>query len=248
MSHAMHPLNNSQTKQPTNNDIRSVEYVFEDDSIMAAPEAIDSDIPCVCPPTPFDWTNDWLKFLIYFFTVEWIARVFLFEPSPRELEQRDLYIKNRRSTIIKSAYFSLFVDHLTDSTQLLDALAIFPFYLEALDNTNGLMSLRLLRLFRVFTLLRLGQYNTTFLSLTNVLMQSVPYLKLLVVVLIFGSALFGSLMYWLEKGKWQYHADSGIYRFVRIGLDGITEEPSPFTSIPAAFWWFMVTATTVGYG
>lgn len=128
--------------------------------------------------------------------------------------------------------------------KVLDALAIFPYYLETLDNTNGLMSLRLLRLFRVFQLLRLGQYNTTFMSLTRVLGQAMLYLKLLILVLIFGAALFGSMMYWLEKGSWKYHEDSESYRFIRIGLDGVTEEPTPFTSIPAAFWWFMVVRTT----
>ena len=234
-----------------------VVYVFEDDSISENSifDSYDnndpsgtpsySDVPCVCPPTPYEWTNTVLKHLIYFFTVEWILRVVFFEPPQ---EQYAKHQRNGANETDRALFWQLWFSHISDATTILDALAIFPFYLEAADNTNGLMSLRLLRLFRVFQLLRLGQYNTTFLSLTSVLRQSMIYLKLLMVVLIFGAALFGSLMYWLEKGNWQYHHASASYRFMRLGVDGVTEEPSPFTSIPAAFWWFMVTATTVGYG
>ena len=119
-------------------------YTFEDDSVEYL-----SDVPgvnCVCPPTPVEWINDVLKILIYFFTVEWSLRVLLFEPREDDTE----------------GFWSLWFSHLTDTATVLDALAIFPFYLESIENTNGLMSLRLLRLFRVFQLIRLGQYNHTF--------------------------------------------------------------------------------------
>jgi hypothetical protein len=132
----------------------------------------------------------------------------------------------------------------------LDALAIFPYYIESYDKSNGLLSIRLLRLFRVFQLLRLGQYNSTFASLINVFFNSLLSLNILIIVLLFGAAFFGSMIYWLEKGTWTYtdYTDPPSYMFMRIGADGVTEEPSPFTSIPSAFWWFIVTATTVGYG
>jgi hypothetical protein len=74
------------------------------------------------------------------------------------------------------------------------------------------------------------------------------YLKLMMVVLLFGAAFFGSMIYWLEKGDWKYYEETQSYMFLRTSVDGTRDEPSPFTSIPVSFWWFLVTATTVGYG
>eukprot|EP00547_Thalassionema_nitzschioides_P003107 CAMPEP_0194208120 /NCGR_PEP_ID=MMETSP0156-20130528/6660_1 /TAXON_ID=33649 /ORGANISM="Thalassionema nitzschioides, Strain L26-B" /LENGTH=446 /DNA_ID=CAMNT_0038935017 /DNA_START=30 /DNA_END=1370 /DNA_ORIENTATION=- len=214
------------------------EYLFEDDAPMKETtleiaEAV--DVECICAPEPLTFLNVWTTYLIYFFTVEWILRVLCFEPAAAK----------RRSGY---PFFKQWMRFVMDSTTVLDALAIFPYYMESLDSTNGLVSLRLLRLFRVFSLLRLGKYNTTFITLKRVLTKSVPYFKLLIIVLIFGAAFFGSMIYWLEKGRWTFNEEAGAFMYMRPTVSGVGEEPSPFGSIPSSFWWFMVTATTVGYG
>lgn len=207
-------------------------YLFDDDDSISQPG---DGVACVCPPTPQEWTTTCLSRLVYFFTVEWTLRVLTFEPSAREQAHTP------------GARFCQWFGFVTSASTILDALAIFPYYIEMSFQTNGLMSLRLLRLFRVFQLVRLGQYNDTFMSLSAVLFQSFLYLKLLLGVLLFGAAFFGSMMYWLEKGDWKYYEPTQSYEFVRTSSQG-QEEISPFTSIPASFWWFFVTATTVGYG
>ena len=202
-------------------------YLFDDDDSIVST----SNQHCVCPPTPFAWTGHFLDGTIYFFTVEWLLRVATFEPVSTHCWQS----------------LGEWLSFVTSWTTVLDFWAIFPYYMELTFHTNGLMSLRLLRLFRVFQLVRLGQYNTTFQALTAVLFQSLLYLKLLLVVLVFGAAFFGSMLYWLEKGDWKYYEPTQSYQFVRPDGRG-GEEISPFESIPETFWWFIVTATTVGYG
>jgi Ion transport protein len=220
------------TNQPTNRQHRATSYLFEDDTPVPPYVGVD----CVCPPAPLFSTIVFNDCCVYFFTVEWVLRVLSFAPAEH----------NRAKTyrgLIRQWY-----RFLTEATTVLDALAIFPYYLERFNSSKGLLSLRLLRLFRVFQLVRLGQYNTTFNVFTNVLAKSMIHLKLLLIVLVFGAAFFGSMVYWLEKGEWAYWDETGQFEFVRMSSNGATPEISPFFSIPQAFWWFLVTATTVGYG
>jgi hypothetical protein len=146
---------------------------------------------------------------MYFFTVEWTLRAFCFTSD----------VAKATSDVRQ------FYDYLTSAPMLLDFLAIFPYYLESVD-IHTLVSLRLLRLFRIFSLVRLGQYNSMMMTLTNVLTKSIEYLKLLILILTFGGALFGSIVYWLERGTWKYFEPSESYQFVRVGVDGVTEEIS----------------------
>ena len=208
-------------------------YFFDvDDMVIANRNGLVSGVECVCPPEPLPYLGHILRYLMHFFAVEWILRIVCYvEKDPESTYPRRLL---------------QWLGYLTSPTTLMDALAIFPYFLENIPHI--FVSLRLLKSFRIFQLIRLGQYNELFLSLTNVMAKSLNYLRLLVLILAFGSALFGSLIYWVERGTWQYHEKSQQFLFVRIGADGVSEEPSPFRSIPEAFWWFMVTATTVGYG
>jgi len=207
---------------------RNVTYFFEDDVVKSA----NAGDQCVCPPEPKRFTMEALRILMRFFCVEWVVRVLTFVPED--------------TNITAFQHLLEWLGYLTSPGTLIDALATFSYYLETIPNT--FISLRLLRLFRIFQLVRLGQYNTLFLTLTNVMGKSLNYLRLLILILAFGGAFFGSMIYWLEKGTWQYYEETGTFLFVRMGVDGITLEPSPFRSIPDAFWWFLVTATTVGYG
>jgi hypothetical protein len=208
-------------------------YFFDvDDMVIANHNGFVSGVECVCPPEPLSYLEKLLKYLMHFLAIEWTLRIVCFvEKNPETTRFRRLL---------------QWLGYLASPTTLMDALAIFPFYLERIPHI--FVSLRLLKSFQIFQLIRLGQYNALFHSLTNVMAKSLNYLRLLVMILAFGSAFFGSLIYWVERGTWQYHRESEQFLFVRIGADGVNEEPSPFRSIPDAFWWFMVTATTVGYG
>jgi hypothetical protein len=138
-------------------------------------------IECVCPPRPYPYLERAMDYILIFFAVEWTLRVLSFVPA------------HPRTDIVGKCndWFTF----LTSMPTIFDALAIWPYFIEIL-NLPGLISLRLLRLFRVFQLVRLGKYNSMFVSLTNVLYKSLPFLRLMIVVLFFGASIFGSLVFW----------------------------------------------------
>ena len=194
-------------------------------------------LECLCPPQPLplvDLSEDWI---MSFFTVEWILRLVCFDPILDDGEDP------------RNPVQSVF-DFFLEPHSLMDLGAFLPYYLEKYAANHSFMSFRLLRVFRVFQLIRLGQYDATFCALVNVIGACLPSISMLGIAIAFGGSFFGTIVFWLEKGQWKYTEllDPPGFAHVRFGSDGLTEELSPFRSIPGTFWWFIVTVTTVGYG
>ncbi|CAL4085415.1 unnamed protein product, partial [Meganyctiphanes norvegica] len=126
-----------------------------------------------------------------------------------------------------------------DAMNIIDIIAILPYFI-ALPNilsevnlTTGpypdyvsLSVLRVMKLMRVFRIFKLTRYSEGLRLIGRALKASTKELALLIFFLFIGIVLFASAVYFAEAGQ----------------------EDSHFESIPDAFWWAVVTMTTVGYG
>ncbi|KAL1020518.1 hypothetical protein UPYG_G00001090 [Umbra pygmaea] len=119
---------------------------------------------------------------------------------------------------------------------IIDIVAIIPYFItlgtelaERQGNGQQAMSLailRVIRLVRVFRIFKLSRHSKGLQILGQTLKASMRELGLLIFFLFIGVILFSSAVYFAEADD----PDSG------------------FSSIPDAFWWAVVTMTTVGYG
>ncbi|XP_006013184.1 potassium voltage-gated channel subfamily A member 1-like [Latimeria chalumnae] len=120
---------------------------------------------------------------------------------------------------------------------IIDIVAIFPYFitlgteLAEQQSNNGqqamsLAILRVIRLVRVFRIFKLSRHSKGLQILGQTLKASMRELGLLIFFLFIGVILFSSAVYFAEADEPESH----------------------FSSIPDAFWWAVVTMTTVGYG
>jgi len=122
-----------------------------------------------------------------------------------------------------------------------DLVAILPFYLDMFlpsDAGSGLAVVKIVRLSRVLRMFKLSRYSKGMRIFLGALARSSEALVMLVLFMSLGVVLFGSLMYYAERGEFDPEARVWFLR----------GEPSQFQSIPHSFWWCIATMTTVGYG
>ncbi|KAM4704185.1 potassium voltage-gated channel subfamily A member 7 [Rhinophrynus dorsalis] len=123
-----------------------------------------------------------------------------------------------------------------DIMNMIDFVAIIPYFVALgteLARHRGvgqpamsLAILRVIRLVRVFRIFKLSRHSKGLQILGQTLKASMRELGLLIFFLFIGVILFSSSVYFAEADH----------------------EQTKFTSIPEAFWWAVVTMTTVGYG
>lgn len=121
---------------------------------------------------------------------------------------------------------------------IIDLLAVLPFIFEiilyciGISGTNvrkvrwAFLTVRLLRVLRIVRIAKLGRFSPGLANFALTLRQSKKQMQMVAIVMLTVVIFFSTLVYFLEK-----------------------DEPNTtFTSIPAAFWWAVVTMSTVGYG
>ncbi|MGK4567702.1 ion transporter [Flavobacterium sp. 3HN19-14] len=108
---------------------------------------------------------------------------------------------------------------------ILDLLATIPAYIDLIfPGLHFLVSIRAIRLLRIFRILKLGQ----FVGASDQLVEALKKSRMKIVVFLFSviilCVILGTVMYIIEGPE------------------------SGFTSIPVAVYWTIVTLTTVGFG
>ena len=173
-----------------------------------------------------------------FASAKWNADV-----SARQAERGSLsatlLLAHKNARLVLSWLFSLF--------NIIDAAAIFPYYIILIfpgSLGSGTSILRVMRLARVLRIARNSKSFKGVEVMGKTLVGAADALGFLLFLVGLALVLLGTLVFFCEGGVW----DEDTGHFMRQDYRNQFQEVTPIVSIPHAFWYAMVTITTVGYG
>jgi voltage-gated potassium channel len=115
--------------------------------------------------------------------------------------------------------------YITSFFGIVDLISIVPTYISLfLPGSQYLMTVRILRLLRVFRVLKLTEYLLEMRTITLALRASMKKIGVFLFAVLAVVVIIGSMMYMIEG------------------------EVNGFSDIPTSIYWSIVTLTTVGYG
>mmetsp|Transcript_32378 Transcript_32378/g.58839 ORF Transcript_32378/g.58839 Transcript_32378/m.58839 type:complete len:749 (+) Transcript_32378:133-2379(+) len=216
--------------------------------------------PCSgCPPEELKIFDLLDTICLLLFSLEYLLRVYTAAFMRTELMNEEEMIE------------SMTTDNMTDRPtkctrvltfvmawpNLIDIAAILPSYFPMLTHALGagaeFADVGIIRLMRIVRAFRLGRRFEAVIIIGRAMGRSVRALWVLILNVSMGMLVFGATLFFLEQGEYDADTKSWI-RFEGYELnaagDGYVEYwgRSPFRDIPHAFWWALVTSTTVGYG
>lgn len=130
---------------------------------------------------------------------------------------------------------------------LIDLVAIIPFYVGLVHdsaNAPALQAARVLRIGRVFSLLKITRHHSGLQVLATTMARSMHMMAFLIFFVCLAAIFFGALIFYAEAGE--FDPAYGTWR--RPNIVGNDYEDTPFKSIPHGIWWAVVTLSTTGYG